>query len=277
MFLQHAQELRLRRRCHLAHFIQKQRAAGGLFELPGFALHRAGEGSALVAEELRFEELLGQRGAVERDKRTLCARRPTTHKSCGHLFSGTGFAEQQHGRLGCSDLRRLLQHLAPFGGLADDATVTGARIELFRECLHACFETRRARAGFVRAFRGLRTALADERDGQTIRNALRRRYIGCRISARFEREKRQARHHLAIDAYRNAERSAITGLCALEVALLGNLEHVVNQVVVPVQLVESQQSVVQLLLGHARGQSAPAGRVDQAQSRQPTSGDNCYK
>src|SRR5213078_4387904 len=36
---------------------------------PALGLHRAREGAALVAEELRLQELLGQRGAVHRDER----------------------------------------------------------------------------------------------------------------------------------------------------------------------------------------------------------------
>ena len=43
---------------------------------PGLALHRAGEGAALVAEELGLEELVGERRAVDRDERAVdCAPR----------------------------------------------------------------------------------------------------------------------------------------------------------------------------------------------------------
>src|SRR5262249_53864984 len=65
--LQDAQELRLRRQAHLADLVEEQRAARRLFELPRLALRRAGVGAALVAKQLRLQQLLRQRGTVERD------------------------------------------------------------------------------------------------------------------------------------------------------------------------------------------------------------------
>ena len=56
---------------HLADFVEKQDAAGRQLDLPRLRLLRAGERAALVAEQLRLEQLLGQRGAVERDERPL--------------------------------------------------------------------------------------------------------------------------------------------------------------------------------------------------------------
>ena len=49
-FFQYAQQLGLHRRRHIADFIQKQRAAIGLFEFPGMALPGAGEGAFFMAE-----------------------------------------------------------------------------------------------------------------------------------------------------------------------------------------------------------------------------------
>ncbi len=56
-FLQHAQQLGLHHRRHVADFIQKQRAAMGLFEFADVPRRRAGEGSFLVAEQLGFDQL----------------------------------------------------------------------------------------------------------------------------------------------------------------------------------------------------------------------------
>ena len=72
--LQHAQELRLRRQAHLADLVEEQHAAGGQLDLARLGLLRAGERAALVAEELRLEQLLGQRRAVQRDERPAPAR-----------------------------------------------------------------------------------------------------------------------------------------------------------------------------------------------------------
>ena len=72
--LQHAQELRLRGQAHLADLVEEQHAARRQLDLPGLGLLRAGERAALVAEQLRLEQLLGQRGAVQRDERPGLAR-----------------------------------------------------------------------------------------------------------------------------------------------------------------------------------------------------------
>ena len=53
---EHAQELGLHRRVHLADLIEEQRAAVGLAEAPGRGGDGAGEGAADVAEELAFQQ-----------------------------------------------------------------------------------------------------------------------------------------------------------------------------------------------------------------------------
>src|SRR6185369_16835923 len=73
--LQHAQELGLRRRAHLADLVEEQCPPRGLLELSRLALRGAREGAALVAEELCFQQLFGQRRAVQRDERAGAALR----------------------------------------------------------------------------------------------------------------------------------------------------------------------------------------------------------
>ena len=66
--LQHAQQARLKRRAGGGQFVQEQRAAVGRFEQAA-ALHgRAGEGAARVAEQLRFQQRIGEAGAVHREE-----------------------------------------------------------------------------------------------------------------------------------------------------------------------------------------------------------------
>ena len=55
--LQDVQELGLQRQGHLADLVEEDGAAVGELELAGLALVGAGEGAALVAEELGLEEL----------------------------------------------------------------------------------------------------------------------------------------------------------------------------------------------------------------------------
>jgi hypothetical protein len=58
--LQHAQQLDLEGRAGFADFVEEQRAAIGLLEQADAVVDRAGEGAALVAEQLGFEQRVGQ-------------------------------------------------------------------------------------------------------------------------------------------------------------------------------------------------------------------------
>jgi hypothetical protein len=70
---EHSQQLRLDGRRHLTDFVEEQDAAAGLFDPTGLGRDGAREGTPLVAEELRLEQLIGQGGAVDGDERTLTA------------------------------------------------------------------------------------------------------------------------------------------------------------------------------------------------------------
>ena len=63
--LQRAQELHLERGRHLGDLVQEQRAAVGLLEQAELADGGAGERAPHVAEELRLEQRLGHRAAVD--------------------------------------------------------------------------------------------------------------------------------------------------------------------------------------------------------------------
>ena len=73
--LQHAQQLHLRREGDVADFVEEQRAALGQLEAPFLPLLRAGERALLVAEQLRFDQALGQRRAAHLDERLVRAQR----------------------------------------------------------------------------------------------------------------------------------------------------------------------------------------------------------
>ena len=68
-FLQHAQQLGLAARRQLGDLVEEERAAVRFLEQPAPLDGRAGEGAAGVPEELGVDQLVGQCGAVERDKR----------------------------------------------------------------------------------------------------------------------------------------------------------------------------------------------------------------
>src|SRR5262245_45628885 len=71
--LQHAQQHYLQLRRQLSDLVQKERAAVRLLEAPLAPLDRAGERAALVAEEFRGQQRLGDGRAVELDERAFGA------------------------------------------------------------------------------------------------------------------------------------------------------------------------------------------------------------
>ena len=134
--LQNAQELGLRGEAHFGDLVEKEHAARRELHLPGLCLLRAGERAALVAKQLRLEQLLGQCGAIQRDERPAPARRRGMDEPRHDFFAGAGLAGNEHGRVGRSDLCRLAQHRAPFGRLAHDTHVA-PHGRLFDGSLHA--------------------------------------------------------------------------------------------------------------------------------------------
>src|SRR5205807_2542720 len=86
---EHAQQPRLQLRRHVADLVEKQRAALGLLEAPAPLLLRAGERAALVAEELRLEQVFRARRGVDRDERARRARTMPVQGARHKLLSGS--------------------------------------------------------------------------------------------------------------------------------------------------------------------------------------------
>src|SRR5258708_1568594 len=85
--LKHAQELGLRRQAHLADLVEEQHTTGGELDLSRLGLLRAGERAPLVAEQLRLEQLLRQRGTVQRDKWSALSRGGAMDEARDHFLS----------------------------------------------------------------------------------------------------------------------------------------------------------------------------------------------
>ena len=98
-FLQHAQELRLRRVVHLRDLVEKQGAAVGQLEAAEAALGGAGEGPALVAEQLALDEGLGDCRAVDRDERLVAPVRELVNRARHELLARAAFPVHKHGRV----------------------------------------------------------------------------------------------------------------------------------------------------------------------------------
>ena len=95
--LEHAQQLGLHQRAHLRDLVEEQRAARRLLDAPDLGGGGAGERALLVAEQLRLEQLLRQRRAVDRDERLAGAIRSLVDQARDHFLAGPGLAGDEHG------------------------------------------------------------------------------------------------------------------------------------------------------------------------------------
>ena len=125
--LQHAQQLRLDGGRHRADLVEEDRSAVGERELPALGHHRAGERAAHVAEELRFEQRLGNRRTVDLDERHVALRAAVMDGARHHLLAGSGLAGDQHRALGLRDELRALNHFLHRAAAADDAVLVEFR------------------------------------------------------------------------------------------------------------------------------------------------------
>ncbi|MDT4845116.1 hypothetical protein FQZ97_790940 [compost metagenome] len=107
--LQYAQQLDLHRQWHIANFIEEQGTAVGQLEAPGAAGDGAGKRALLMAEQLAFQQLGGNRATVDRHERRFAALGVVVQVARHHFLAGTRFPEDQHARLG---IGHLLHHLA---------------------------------------------------------------------------------------------------------------------------------------------------------------------
>ena len=121
LLLDHAQHFGLRAQAHVAHFVEEQRAAMGLFELARLVLQRAGKGSFDVPEKLAFDELFRNGGAVDFYKRLLGALAVIVQR-VGHQFlSRAAFAVDEHAAIGGGGELQLLAQSLHGDAVADDA------------------------------------------------------------------------------------------------------------------------------------------------------------
>ena len=94
--LQKAQNLALQRQRHVADFVQKQRSAMRGLNAPDARLQRAGKCALGVAEQLGFQQRVGNGRAVDHHQR-LVAPRTDQVQFLGHqVFARAAFAQHQH-------------------------------------------------------------------------------------------------------------------------------------------------------------------------------------
>ena len=131
--LQHPQQLGLHGQRQLAHFIQKQGAAVGQFELAPPVLSGARKGPAHMTEQLAFHQRIGQGGAVEADHRLVCPWRCGVNGLGHELLADTGLAGDQDGQVAAAHQGNFFQQALVDFALADQFLVgraAGLSIEL---------------------------------------------------------------------------------------------------------------------------------------------------
>ena len=201
--LEHAQELRLHRRLISPTSSRKSTPPAACSIRPGLAAAAPVKAPLLVAEQLGLQELLGQRGAVQRHERPLGARRGAMDEAGHDLLAGAGLAGQEHGRVRARDLGGEGQSLLP---QLRDAHATVARalgFQLRGEGHHPLFEARRPLLGFGGAALLLGQALVGEGQGDVVRDP-----AGClgvleRCTMGIAREEEERGHHLAPQPHRH--------------------------------------------------------------------------
>ena len=120
-----AQELGLDVEWELADLVAEERATVCGFEHAHRGFAGAGECALLVAEDLIFEELLGDRGAVEHDERTVAARRALVDGVGDAFLARAGFALDEDGRVGLREAIDEIEEVAHRRTAADQAVQTG--------------------------------------------------------------------------------------------------------------------------------------------------------
>ena len=124
--LQEAQQLDLQRQRDVADLVEEQRAAMGELDLALGGLDRAGEGALLVAEQLGLEQVLGDRGAVDRDEAAAAAPARLVDAAGEQLLAGAAGAEQHHRDVGIGDPLDGARDLRHFGRGGDHRAEHGA-------------------------------------------------------------------------------------------------------------------------------------------------------
>ena len=99
---------------------RKSVPAFGELEAPLFAGMGAGKCALFVAEQLGFDQALGQRGATDFDERLVRAQRVVVNRVGDELLAGARLAANEHGRVGPGHLCDLFVDLPHGAARAHD-------------------------------------------------------------------------------------------------------------------------------------------------------------
>ena len=99
-----AEQFGLEVEAELADFVEEEGAFAGGADQAELIAVGAGEGAAAVAEQLAFEQVAGDGGAVEGDERLLGAVRVVVNRAGENLLAGAALAGDQNVDLGPRNL-----------------------------------------------------------------------------------------------------------------------------------------------------------------------------
>ena len=120
-----AKHFRLQVERHFGDFVEEQRSAGCALEVTLVLSYGAGEGAALVPEELGFDQIRRDRAAVHCYDGSARARAVGVQELRSKLLAGTRFADQHHGGLRRCDAAQLRGDLSHFRRFANQLAVAG--------------------------------------------------------------------------------------------------------------------------------------------------------
>ena len=128
--LDHPQQLDLEVRREVADLVEEDRAAVGPFEAAELSLDGPGEGPLLVAEQLAFEQRLGQGGAVDLDERLVRPQAVVVDGVGDEVLARAALAADQHGRVAVGHLLDQPVHLLHRVARADHVVHGESRLQL---------------------------------------------------------------------------------------------------------------------------------------------------
>src|SRR5262249_42003221 len=145
----------------VADLVEEDRPAVRDLEAALLARARAGEGAALVAEELAEQQRLDERRAVDLHEGLVAPRRAVVDRVGDELLAGAALAADEHEAVARRDAIDERQHAVDRGAVPDDGRILVAPRRLAR--LVARLGARRERRGTVR--RAARARGAEHRLG----------------------------------------------------------------------------------------------------------------
>ena len=119
-FLEHAVELHLHGEAHISDLVHEKRSAIGSLKEAAAILAGAGEGTLHVAEQLGFEERLGECAAIDGDEGLFGARAILVDGARDEFFSRAAFAGDEHAAGLWRDGLNQVEDLAHLRAGADD-------------------------------------------------------------------------------------------------------------------------------------------------------------